>query len=737
MKHIVIASLWMLYVPGLIAEPSGRPTPSVRTEMIAGTETQQLAVAIIPADINTAYTVAFKLKTEAVSKSDGVSIKLFQRNTHTGWSSWYPTSAQGKPGEKLVQTGGSRDWQDYRVSFMPDGAADSVELCLCLEPGMSGKVWLDEVKMDSTSTWVAQRDFAGHWHNVKKWGDQLRWVETVGAVDSLEVTLQQGKHTVWLSQLGGNRPDIELAIDGQVCGCGNGDAATGWRKIGTATLAAGRHLVTLTSRDPKGFNTKAAYAGLVISTAPDPLLPDFNSCFKEPLETLPVTLYPPKPTDPRLVIVFSSVLVKTNYKEWDVVGLPTSGAARLAAVAHKNGVPVTWMVDNEAALKMKDLLTQWHEDYGDDIGCFDWNNLSPLKVALPWASTSVAAVGGNHPVAELEKAGIHGAWGWCWEQVEIDNISDRGCPWAPFYVSRYNPKMPAQYEGQVIAFDWTMRDLNKALHIHSGEACRFSTDVDEPRRAGIMYGRAIEYWKQLLEEYQRNTDWNEVVPLFIQQEAHEMEWSFAWPCNDGYDKLSANRKVVNLNTQALDEFFKYAKTKNVTFMTQPQFVEHYRQKYPKVTPTHHMLVRDIPTQDVLNYVCRGAPLTKGPYPLTFLYSGPDGQLAVEEGQQAPKMLYNYLGDPKTFAPEKSIPQVTGFTKSVSGTREKWTITVTNPNPYDLPMGIAEWGDYSTQSVVGQCKDVIECKPIGTHLLFIRCISRANSNSTITIELVKM
>jgi len=52
------------------------------------------------------------------------------------------------------------------------------------------------------------------------------------------------------------------------------------------------------------------------------------------------------------------------------------------------------------------------------------------------------------------------------------------------------------------------------------------------------------------------------------------------------------------------------------------------------------------------------------------------------------------------------------------------------------MGIAEWGDYSTQSVVAQCKDVKECKPIGAHLLFIRCTVKARSETTVTIELKK-
>lgn len=725
---------------GFAEEPkSGRAGRKAAWKATGSADGSLIRIAKIPTDMDTVYTLSLWIKTEGISTPDGVGVRIYQRNDSTGWNSMYPTTPNDLPVDrKVIKTGGTQDWTEYRVSFTPDAAAGYVEIALGLDPGITGTAWFDDVTVNSLATRIAQRDFTGEWHNVKLWGDQVRWVEKAGAVDNLEITLSQRTHHVWLSQLGGNHPDIEVAIDGKPLGTGDGTKPTGWQKVGSVALSSGTHQITLTSKDPHGFKNQAAYAGMIISTDAEAKLPDFNSRFTAPLEKLPVTLHPPKPTDSRLVMVFSAYLVDVGFNEIGAVGFPASGAARTAAIAHKYGVPVTWLVGNKSAVKMKDLLTKWHQEYGDDVASFDWQDWGPLKAALPWASTTSAAVGGRPNVKALEEAGMQSAWGWCWEQAGIDNITDRGCPWAPFYASRNNAKIPADYPGKVLGFEWTMRDLNKSLHFHSGEFCRFSTDPDEIRRGHFGYGRAIEYWKQLLDEYLQNTDWNEMVPFLMQEECHEMEWSFPWTVNEGENKLEANWNAVNLNALQLDEFFKYAKSKNVTFMTQPQLAAAYQKKYPGVTPAHYMLFRDIPNQEPVVYASPGAPIHPGPYPLTFLYFDADCQMAFEDGGLLPKMVYNYqhqsaLDQATAYTTESKIPQITDFSKTKSGGNEIWKITVQNPNPYAFPMGITEWGDFSRNPVVQHSENVKEVKPIGTHLLFIRCTAAPDSSTTFTVE----
>jgi hypothetical protein len=323
----------------------------------------------------------------------------------------------------------------------------------------------------------------------------------------------------------------------------------------------------------------------------------------------------------------------------------------------------------------------------------------------------------------------------------VDNITDRGSPWAPFYASRHSYKAPANYPGKTLIFEWTARDLNKSLHLHSGDPCTFSTDPDDVRRGRIVYGRAIEYWKQFLDEYLRNTGWNDVVPFFMQQESHEMEWSFAWTDREGDDKQEANRKVVNMDAQAMDEFFTYVKSKNVTFMTQPQFAAAYAKKYPDVTPVHRMLFRDIPVQETLKHISPGTPITTGPYPLTFLYFDADCQLAFHEGERLPKLVYNYRHQAEStntagYMTEAAIPTIVDFKKGKSGDKEIWKITVNNPNPYPFPMGLTEWGDFSALESSGHSENVKEIKPIGDQLLFVRCDAQAAGNSVFSLEFTR-
>lgn len=725
---------------GFAVDSSVKHSGNRSLKATGGPEARSLTGGKFPIDIDTVYTVSLWIKTKDISTPDGVSVKIFQRNDSTGWNSWYPTTHNDLPVERrVIKTGGTQEWTEHRFSFTPDAAAEFVEISLEIEPGITGTAWIDDVSLSATSTRIAQRDFTGDWHNVKIWGDQVRWVDKTGAVDKLEITLPQGEYFVWLSQMGGNRPDIEVAVDGKVLGTGDGRKPTGWQQPGKVALAAGPHHFTLTSKDPNGFKNQAAYAGMIISTDPNTKLPDWSERFSTPLETLPVTLSPAAATDKKLVMVFSAYLVETGFSELGAVGFPASGAARIAAVAHKHGIPVTWLVDNRSAVKMKDLLTKWHNEFGDDVASFDWKDWGPVKEALPWASTTSAAAGSVRNIAELEDAGMKSAWGWCWEQAGVDNITDRGAPWAPFYGSRHSYKAPANYPGKTLVIEWTARDLNKSLHLHSGDPCTFSTDPDDVRRGRIVYGRAIEYWKQFLDEYLKNAAWNDMVPFFVQQESHEMEWSFPWTVNEGDNKLEANWKVVNMDALALDEFFKYAKSKNITFMTQPQFVAAYGKKYPDVTPAHYMLFRDIPVQETLRHISPGTPVTTSPYPLTFLFFDAECQMAFHEGERLPKMVYNYLHQAEStntagYTTEAAIPAIVSFDQSKTEGGEIWKITVSNQNPYAFPLGLTEWGDFSKATVVRHSENVKEVKPIGNSLLFLRGTAAPNSDSTFTVEL---
>lgn len=116
----------------------------------------------IATDISTVYTVSVWIRTQGISTPDGVAVKIFQRNDSTGWDSWYPTTHNDLPVErKVIRTGGTQEWREYRVSFTPDAAAEFVEIVLGLDPGITGTAWFDDVSLNNFSTRIAQSDFTG------------------------------------------------------------------------------------------------------------------------------------------------------------------------------------------------------------------------------------------------------------------------------------------------------------------------------------------------------------------------------------------------------------------------------------------------------------------------------------------------------------------------------------------------------------------------------------------------
>ena len=729
---------WKSDSGGFVVDSSVKHSGASSLKVTGGPEARSLTSGKFPIDIDTVYTLSLWIKTQGISTPDGFSVEIFQRNDSTGWSSWYPTSYSTE--RRVIKSGGSQEWTEYRFSFTPDPTADGFEIVLGVDAGVTGTAWIDDVSLSLTSTRIAQRDFTGDWNNVQTYGDQVRWVDKAGAVDNLEITLPQGTYSLWLSMLGDGHPDIEVKADGKLIGLGAGSEKTGWRKLGSVDLAAGAHHFTLKNL---GGKNEAAYAGMVVSTEAEPVLPDFSGLFGVKRDKFPITLYPAKPTDSRLAICFASYLVETG---WDgATGLPSAGAARIASLAHKYGIPVTWLVNNKSAVAMKDLLTKWHEEYGDDVASFDFEDWGPITEALPWASTNFAAVGEGRtrPVQELEDAGMIGAWGWTWGQEGVDHNTDKGCPWAPFYASHNNNnesyKIPANYPGKVLGVEWTQRDLNKATDIHSGDPCVFSMDPDDVRER-VVYGRNIDYWRQFLDEYLRNTEWNDFIPFIVHQESHEMNWAFSWKGPWGMDEEQAfirARKGYNLDAEALDEFFKYAKSKNVSFMTLPQMAAAYQRKYPSVTPPHYMVFRDIPTQTPLRYASPGAPVHPGPYPLSFFFFDNECQMVFEDTLRLPRVIFNYThqyasGHLGAYPREAFIPGIVSFTKNFSDGEETWKITVSNPNSYVVPMGITEWGDYSNYELAKASDTVKEVKRIGNTLEFIR-FNAAPGNTELNIS----
>ncbi|MFH1742762.1 MAG: hypothetical protein ABIH23_27465, partial [bacterium] len=273
------------------------------------------------------------------------------------------------------------------------------------------------------------------------------------------------------------------------------------------------------------------------------------------------------------------------------------GMRLLAKTLHPYGVKITWIVSPESARIAAEELTEWHEQCGDSIAV----ELPPLsggleekkaqvaavrdgiQAALPWADLTIAGtmhVDSDIP-AVLEDLGFEGLWGFCWEQIEVDQITDRGCPWGFYYMDRGERLRPARVNGKpaqgVIGMEWTARDLLKSFH--SQNPCLYSTDPNDVARGGICSWEDIDYWKEMADNYIRNTRYNDYVFLLQHQEAHESERSDFCKC---YTEEDIRESAI-----MLEEFVRYIQG-TARMMTLQEAARLYRDQYDH-TASSYML----------------------------------------------------------------------------------------------------------------------------------------------------
>ena len=395
------------------------------------------------------------------------------------------------------------------------------------------------------------------------------------------------------------------------------------------------------------------------------------------------------------------------------------GMRLLADTLHPHGVKITWIVSAESARTAAKELTQWYEHCGDAVavmspeptGTFDEKvsqiaaERDAIAKALPWAKLNIAAGGHREPEigAILERLGFDGLWGFCWEQIEVDGITDRGCPWGFYYMDRGQRLAPAEGRGP-IGMEWTARDLLKSFH--SGNPCLYSTDPNDVARGGICSWDNIDYLKGMADNYLRNTRYNEHVFLLQHQEAHEMERSAICQC---YTEEDVREAAV-----ILDRFVAHL-APSARMMTLPEAAELYKNSYAH-TASSYMLWEDTPTPPYNPDYVWSTP--NGPWPKTFLYYDRGAQMMFIEGKVEPVCIRNYAREynTSTYFTEPVIPR----SRLVHNTRHGWsrTIEIEVDTPAAMPYGLALWGDFSLYQI-DEAPGMIEGKIIAPELLFAR------------------
>lgn len=415
------------------------------------------------------------------------------------------------------------------------------------------------------------------------------------------------------------------------------------------------------------------------------------------------------------------------------------GMRLLADTLHPHGVPITWLVSPESARAAEAELTHWHHEHGDDVALAPPElSLTPadtkpdyrervarlgryreeIKKILPWTE---CIVGSGHTDPEIvrmcREVGIEGLWGLCWEQIDVDDITDRGCPWGSYYMHPEDRLRPAEGRS-VLSFEWTARDLLKAFH--SGHASLYSTDPNDVARSSLCSWEDIDYWKGLADNYIRNKRYNDHVFMVQQQESHETEIGEGWRC---YTEEDIRESLV-----MMDLFIRHIKP-HVVMKTLPEALRLYQECYDS-TPSSYMLWEDTPApRPNLDYNWNRCV---GPWPKTFLYYDRDVQMVFVDGQVHPTCIRNYHR-PWRYGEYYAEPQIPRA-KLVRETRFSWRreVEISVTSPREMPYGMVLWKDYSLYQI-GAAPGLVEGKMLPHELLFLRYNLKEGENR-FTIEL---
>lgn len=397
------------------------------------------------------------------------------------------------------------------------------------------------------------------------------------------------------------------------------------------------------------------------------------------------------------------------------------GMRALADVMHPRGVPVTWIVSPESAAIAREALTAWHKEHGDDIAvqlppltgtyaekkAYLEERRAAVRRILPWSEATLAGDVHCDPeiVRLLAETGFEGIWGFCWEQIEVDDITDRGCPWGFYYMDPADRLRPAA-QRSVVAIPWLSHDLLKAYHC--GYAPLYTNDPNDVARTGVCSWENAAYWDAFLDNYHNNTRYNERVFLLQHQEAHEME------CNDRNHCYTPEdiREAAIMMARHVDYLLRKP---NVRVMGLREAVRYYREVNAGTAPSY-MLWEDIPApRPNPDYAWNVSP---GPWPKTFLYYDCGAQLVFIDGQVQPVCIRNYAKpwDAVDFYRESQVPRP----RLAYNTQYTWRreIELVVDSPKAMPYGMALWGDFSLYQI-GEAPGLLAGKILPRELLFLR------------------
>ena len=389
---------------------------------------------------------------------------------------------------------------------------------------------------------------------------------------------------------------------------------------------------------------------------------------------------------------------------------------RLAEIAHRHDIPVTWGVGATSARSFAADLTEWHTAHGDEVMLMvdissiwgsgtDSDDLGQsaehivtmreklpdfisserdrVQRAIEWANPVVAGAGQKNHVLlyALAQIGFAGLWGYGWGDGE-----DEGCPFGCFFPSVDKHNFCGVSTSRIVGIPHT-----SLLPTQTPLKPEETEDTDSQTR--ILNGVA----QQRFDCYATNAAWNGWL-AYIQR-------------IDPVEVASLTEEQLN----QLDAYFAYVREAPETqIVSLPDVVCACQENGEQTQPT--FLVTNSKDEDEASTDSDKS---------AFSYYDAECQLVFEEGKIEPIQAINYISPPVSSrnGAEVNLPQIEQFrsSRSRSQLRMQFTLESTKAMPY----GLAVWGNHAGLTLA--TSNAQEVTWLGDRLLFVRVNLQVGKN----------
>ena len=391
---------------------------------------------------------------------------------------------------------------------------------------------------------------------------------------------------------------------------------------------------------------------------------------------------------------------------------------RLAEIAHKHGIPITWGVGATSARSFAADLTEWNASHGDEVMLMvdvapiwgsgtDSDDLSQsaehivtmreklpdfisserdrVQRAIEWANPVVAGAGQKNHVLlyALAQVGFAGLWGYGW-----GDGADEGCPFGCFFPSVDRHNFCGTSTSRIVGIpDTSLLPTQTPLGSEETEDTDFQSQ--------ILNGTA----QQGFDCYAANAGWNRWLAYIQRIDAVEVA------------------SLTSEQLDRLDTYLAYVREAPETqIMSLPDAVRACQEIGEQTQPTFLLTDSKSEGEDEASTASDKS---------TFSYYDAECQLVFEEGKIEPIWVTNYISPPVSSrnGAEVNLPQIEQFrpSRSRSQLRMQFTLESTKAMPY----GLAVWGNHAGLTLA--TSNAQEVTWLGDRLLFVRVSLQVGKN----------